>query len=75
MRLWPYVKPHGRYVVLSLITLVLMAGANLCRPLLMGDIIASRDLARRGALMPRRPRPRERPPRRRAVDERSRRCT
>jgi ATP-binding cassette subfamily B protein len=38
-RLWPYVKPHGRYVVLSLVTLVIMAAVNLLRPILMGDVV------------------------------------
>jgi len=40
-RLWPYVRPHGRYVVFSLVTLVVMAGVNLCRPILMGDVVRS----------------------------------
>lgn len=40
-RLWPFVSPHRRHVMFSLVTLVLMAGANLCRPLLMGDVIKS----------------------------------
>lgn len=40
-RLWPYVKPHGRYIVLSLVTLVIMAGVNLLRPILMGDVVRS----------------------------------
>jgi ATP-binding cassette, subfamily B, multidrug efflux pump len=40
-RLWPYVRPHGRFVVLSLVTLVVMAAVNLLRPLLMGDVVAS----------------------------------
>jgi ATP-binding cassette subfamily B protein len=49
MRLWPYVKPHGGYVVASLVTLIVMAGVNLFRPILMGDVIQSatqRDAAR-----------------------------
>jgi ATP-binding cassette subfamily B multidrug efflux pump len=40
-RLWPYVKPHGRYVVFSLVTLVIMAAVNLFRPILMGDVVKS----------------------------------
>jgi len=40
-RLWPYVKPHGQYVALSLATLLIMAGVNLARPLLMGDVVRS----------------------------------
>jgi ATP-binding cassette subfamily B multidrug efflux pump len=38
-KLWPYVKPHGRYVAFSLVTLVVMAGVNLFRPILMGDVV------------------------------------
>jgi ATP-binding cassette subfamily B protein len=40
-RLWPYISPHRRYIVLSLVTLVVMAAANLLRPLLMGDVVRS----------------------------------
>ena len=40
-RLWPYVKPHGRYIAYSLGTLVVMAGVNLLRPILMGDVVRS----------------------------------
>lgn len=38
-RLWPFVKPHMRYVVLSLLALALMAALNLLRPLVMGRVI------------------------------------
>ena len=38
-KLWPYVRPHGRYVAFSLVTLVVMAGVNLFRPILMGDVV------------------------------------
>jgi ATP-binding cassette subfamily B multidrug efflux pump len=50
-KLWPYVKPHGRYVVLSLVTLVIMAGVNLCRPILMGDVVRAATDADPGRLM------------------------
>jgi ATP-binding cassette subfamily B protein len=40
-RLWPYLKPHRRYVVFSLATLVVMAAVNLGRPILMGDVVRS----------------------------------
>jgi ATP-binding cassette subfamily B multidrug efflux pump len=45
-RLWPYVKPHARYLVLSLGTLVVIAAVNLLRPMVMGDVVrraAARD--------------------------------
>jgi len=38
-RLWPFIAPHARYVVLSLLGLLSVAGINLLRPLLMGQII------------------------------------
>src|SRR3984957_3425624 len=38
-RLLPYVLPHARFVVISLTTLVLMAGVSLFRPIVMGDVV------------------------------------
>ncbi len=38
-RLWPYVRPHAKFVVVSLTTLVLIASVNLTRPIVMGDIV------------------------------------
>ncbi len=38
-RLWPFVRPHTKFVVISLITLVHLAAFNLARPLLMGDVV------------------------------------
>ena len=38
-RLWPFVRPHARFVVASLVTLVLIAAINLARPLLLGDVV------------------------------------
>lgn len=40
-RLWPYIKPHRRYIALSLVTLVVMVAVNLFRPILMGDVVRS----------------------------------
>ncbi len=39
-RLLPFVRPHGKYVVLSLSMLILLAGTSLVRPVLMGDVVA-----------------------------------
>ena len=39
-RLWPFVRPHSAFIVLSLVTLVFMAAINLVRPMLMGDVVA-----------------------------------
>ncbi len=38
-RMYPFVKPHGKFVVLSLTTLLILAAANLVRPILMGDVV------------------------------------
>ncbi|HEY1960137.1 MAG TPA: ABC transporter ATP-binding protein [Polyangiaceae bacterium] len=38
-RLWPFVKPHARHLVVSLCVLFVVAGLNLARPLFMGAIV------------------------------------
>jgi ATP-binding cassette subfamily B protein len=38
-RLWPFVRPHSIYLVVSLATLVVISGIGLVRPLLMGDVV------------------------------------
>jgi ATP-binding cassette subfamily B protein len=38
-RLWPFVRPHARFVVLSLATLVVISAISLAQPLLMGDLV------------------------------------
>ena len=38
-RMWPFVRPHARYVVASLVTLVFIAAINLARPLILGDVV------------------------------------
>jgi ATP-binding cassette subfamily B protein len=38
-RLLVYVKPHSKFVLVSLTTLVLMAAVNLLRPMVMGDVV------------------------------------
>jgi ATP-binding cassette, subfamily B, multidrug efflux pump len=43
-RLWPFVRPHARYIVLSLGTLVFVSAINLVRPLLMGDVVHQADM-------------------------------
>jgi ATP-binding cassette subfamily B protein len=56
-RLWPFVKPHSTFIVLSLVTLVFMAAINLARPVLMGDVVHQGEarnahlLLRDGALL------------------------
>jgi ATP-binding cassette subfamily B multidrug efflux pump len=43
-RLWPFVQPHARFIVLSLGTLALVSGINLVRPLLLGDVVRQAGL-------------------------------
>lgn len=38
-RLWPYVRPHLRYLILSLGALLAIAGLGLLRPLVMGRVV------------------------------------
>jgi ATP-binding cassette subfamily B multidrug efflux pump len=38
-RLWPFVQPHAKFIVLSLGTLVVITLVNLIRPLLIGDVV------------------------------------
>jgi ATP-binding cassette subfamily B protein len=42
-QLWPFVRPHVKFLVVSLATLVVIAGINLVRPLLMGDVVRQAD--------------------------------
>jgi ATP-binding cassette subfamily B protein len=39
-RLWPFVKPHARWMVASIGMLVALAAINLIRPVVMGDVVA-----------------------------------
>lgn len=39
-RLWPYVRPHRKFLFISLAALLVQAGLQLVQPLLMGDIVA-----------------------------------
>lgn len=39
-RLWPFISPHARYVVISLLALLAVAGLNLLRPILMGKVVS-----------------------------------
>lgn len=37
-RLWPFVRPHRRYVVVSLVSLAAITALGLLRPLVMGEV-------------------------------------
>jgi ATP-binding cassette subfamily B protein len=45
-RLWPFVRPHARYLWVSLATLVVISGIGLVRPLIMGDVAEATDSRR-----------------------------
>ena len=40
-RLWPYLLPHSKFVVLSLVTLIVITAIGLVRPLLMGQVVSA----------------------------------
>jgi len=40
-RLWPYVRPHRRFLFVSLAALMVQTGLQLLQPLLMGDVVTS----------------------------------
>jgi ATP-binding cassette subfamily B multidrug efflux pump len=40
-RLWPFMRPHQRYLWGSLLMILLVAGLNLVRPLVMGKLVAN----------------------------------
>jgi ATP-binding cassette subfamily B protein len=42
-RLWPFLRPHSVFVVLSLVALALLAATNLVRPLVMADLVHRAD--------------------------------
>ncbi len=56
-RLWPYVRPHGRFLIVSFVALFVQAGLQLLQPLIMGDVVrraAEKDasaLMRDGAVL------------------------
>jgi ATP-binding cassette subfamily B protein len=50
-RLWPFVRPHSGFIVLSLGTLVVIAAINLARPLLMGDVVHQGEMRNAGLLV------------------------
>jgi len=39
-RLWPFVRPHLRYLLLSGVALLALAGLGLLRPLFMGNVVS-----------------------------------
>jgi ATP-binding cassette subfamily B protein len=50
-RLWPFLKPHARYLFASIAMILLAAGLNLARPVVMGRVIANAQADDPGKLM------------------------
>jgi ATP-binding cassette subfamily B protein len=50
-RLWPFIRPHAKFVVASLASLLLLAAIGLLRPLLMGDVVSQADKANAEGLL------------------------
>ena len=50
-RLWPFMKPHARFLYGSIAMIVLAAGLNLIRPLIMGEVVAGAQSEEPGGLM------------------------
>jgi ATP-binding cassette subfamily B multidrug efflux pump len=50
-RLWPFVQPHSRFLVVSLGTLAIVSSISLVRPLVMGDVVKQADAGDLGAVM------------------------
>lgn len=50
-RLWPFMKPHSRFLAASLVMIVAAAGLNLVRPVVMGRLVASAQHGEPGSLL------------------------
>lgn len=50
-RLWPFMKPHARYLYASMAMIILAAGLNLFRPVVMGRVVAGAQSEEPGGLM------------------------
>jgi ATP-binding cassette subfamily B multidrug efflux pump len=50
-KLWPFVRPHARLLVVSLVLLFVLAAAQLVRPLLMGRVVAHAGAGDAGSLL------------------------
>ena len=44
-RLWPFMRPHAGFLVLSLVMIIISAGLGLARPVVMGKLVATAEKA------------------------------
>ena len=50
-RLWPFMRPHARFLYASMVMILLAAGLNLIRPLVMGRVVEGAQGEEPGGLM------------------------
>jgi ATP-binding cassette, subfamily B, multidrug efflux pump len=50
-RLWPFLRPHAKYLAGSLVMVVFVAMLNLVRPLIMGRVVAKAQAGEPGGLL------------------------
>jgi ATP-binding cassette subfamily B protein len=50
-RVWPFLKPHARFLWVSIGLMFIIAGTNLMRPLVMGDIVRHAGDSNEGAVL------------------------
>ncbi|HXU80798.1 MAG TPA: hypothetical protein VN914_05340, partial [Polyangia bacterium] len=50
-RLWPFMRPHQKYFWIAMLLILLAAGLNLVRPLVMGGLVANAQHADAGGLL------------------------
>ncbi len=50
-RMWPFVRPHARFLALSLASLLVMSAVGLLRPLVMGDVVRQAGARDSGGLL------------------------
>ncbi|OJY29301.1 MAG: carbohydrate ABC transporter [Myxococcales bacterium 68-20] len=50
-RLWPFMRPHARFLYASMVMILLAAGLNLIRPLVMGRVVEGAQAEEPGGLM------------------------
>lgn len=50
-RLWPFMRPHAKFLVASLVMVLGAAALNLARPVVMGQVVAKAQAAEPGGLV------------------------
>lgn len=50
-RLWPFLRPHAKFVVASIVMLLCAAALNLVRPVVMGQVVSKAQSSEPGGLL------------------------